>query len=127
MNNKMIRVGPTAIGTSGAVTCVATPGTVSNVAGVGTVGTAISNLYYIFRHIRIVNTTSSGISVSGFIAASSSGTTAGREFFGSGLSVAANSYQDWYGYLRMDQGEYLNFFGGGAGLTIDGEGEVGVQ
>lgn len=124
MNNKMIRIGPTAIGTSGAVTCLASPGNISN--GLGS-GTTISNLYYVLRHIRIVNTTTSGISTSGFIGATSTATTAGKEFMGGGLSVAANSYQDWYGYLRIDNGEFLNFFGGSAGLTAVGEGEVGVQ
>lgn len=124
MNNKMIRVGPTALGTSGAVTCLASPGNISN--GLGG-GTTIGNLYYIIRHVRILNTTASGIAVSGFIGATSSATTAGKEFFGSGLSIAANSYQDYYGYTRLDNGDFLNFFGANAGLTAIAEGEVGVQ
>lgn len=124
MNNKMVRFGPTALGTSGAVSCLASPGNISN--GQGT-GTTVSNLYYIIRHIRILNTTTSGVAVSGFIGANSTATTSGKEFFGSGLSVAANSYQDWYGYLRIDNGEFLNFFGAASGLTANGEGEVGVQ
>lgn len=125
MNNKTIRIGPTALGTSGTASiCVASPGNISN--GLGT-GTTVAKLYYIIRHIRILNTTASGISVSGFIDTTSGGKTAGLEFFGSGLSVAANSYQDFYGYLRLDNGDFLNFFGGTAGLTAEAEGEVGVQ
>jgi hypothetical protein len=43
------------------------------------------------------------------------------------LSVAANSYVDWYGMVPLDTTDFLV---GGAGtataLTISGEGEIGL-
>jgi hypothetical protein len=44
------------------------------------------------------------------------------------LSVAANSYIDWYGALRLDAADFL--VGGASAatsLSIEGEGEVGVS
>jgi hypothetical protein len=52
---------------------------------------------------------------------------AGTEVIAQATSVAANSYIDWYGQLRLDVADFLV---GGAGtataLTIQGEGEIGV-
>jgi hypothetical protein len=56
------------------------------------------------------------------------GYAAGTEFAWQGLSVAANSYVDWYGLLRLDSGDFLV---GGAGtataLTWQAEGEIGIS
>ena len=53
--------------------------------------------------------------------------TAGTEFMGIAQSVAANSYVDWYGMVRLDTADFLV---GGAGtataLTLEGEGEIGI-
>ena len=53
--------------------------------------------------------------------------TAGTEVIGTATSVAANSYVDWYGALRLDAADFL--VGGASAntsLTIQGEGEIGV-
>lgn len=130
MNNKLIRFGPSAISVT--VTCFISPGTVTGAIPVqngngGGAGTPIVNTYYDIRHIRIVNTTSTQRSVSGFIAGTSTGSGAGQAFLGSGLAIPANDYEDYYGETRIDAGEYMNFIGDSAGLTVEAEGEVGVQ
>jgi hypothetical protein len=53
---------------------------------------------------------------------------AGTEVIGQGLSVAANSFVDWYGAMRLDAADFL--VGGSnttTALSIEGEGEVGVS
>jgi hypothetical protein len=83
--------------------------------------------YIILRHIRIVNKTSSAATFSLYLGATEAN-AAGTEVVGTGLSVAANSAYDWYGYLRIDAADFLV---GGAGtataLTLTGEGEIGVS
>jgi hypothetical protein len=52
---------------------------------------------------------------------------AGTEIIGQACSIAANSYLDWYGALRLDAADFL--VGGasaGTSLSIEGEGEIGV-
>ena len=56
-----------------------------------------------------------------------SANAAGTEFIGTGVSVPANSYVDWYGEARLDAADFL--VGGASAitsLTISGEGEIGV-
>ena len=53
--------------------------------------------------------------------------TTGALNAGTGVSIAANNYVDWYGQMRMDTSDFLV---GGAGtataLTFEAEGEIGV-
>ena len=85
-----------------------------------------TNSYYILRHIRIVNKTASPVAFSGYIGLTG-GSAAGTEFLGTALSVAANSYIDWYGVLRLDVADFLTGLAGAAtSLTIECEGEQGI-
>jgi hypothetical protein len=121
--NKVVHLGPVAL-TNTLTTNIFNPPTLTGGTGVPSNST---NSYYILRHIRIVNKTSSAATFSLWLGGSGNN-TAGTEFMGIGTSVAANSYVDWYGMLRMDTSDYLV---GGAGtstaLTIEAEAEIGVN
>ncbi len=120
MNNKAFRFGPVALSTT-LTTNILNPPTAS-----GGVGAGSSGQYIILRHIRIVNKTTAAATFSLWLGATGAN-TAGTEVIGQALSVPANSFFDWYGYLRVDVADFLV---GGAGtataLTIQGEGEIGV-
>ena len=119
--NKIVRFGPVALGTSAAN--VLNPPTVSGGTGVAGTNTAT---YLIVRHLRIVNKTAATATFSLWIGATG-GSAAGTEFMGTGQSVAANSFIDWYGMLRLDVADFLTGLAGTASaLTIEGEGEIGV-
>lgn len=93
------------------------------------VGIPAQDLYAILRHIRVVNRTANAVTFSLYIGATG-GSLAGTEVIGNGLSVPANSYVDWYGILRLDNGanEYLTgLASAGSSLVIEGEGMLAVS
>jgi hypothetical protein len=93
----------------------------------GGVNSGTNALYVVLRHIRIVNKTATPATFSLWIGVTN-GNVAGTEVIGQGLSVPANNFIDWYGYLLLVSTDFLV---GGAGtaaaLTIEGEGEIGVR
>lgn len=120
--NKIIRMGPVAM-SSTLTTNIMNPPTLTG--GTGLAGTNTAS-YLIVRHIRIVNKTAGAVTFSLYIGATGAN-TAGTEFMGLGTSVAANSYVDWYGMLRLDTADFL--VGGASAatsLTFQAEGEIGV-
>jgi hypothetical protein len=121
--NKNVRIGPVALTTT-LTTNILNPQTLTG--GVSAGGTANTNTYLLLRHIRISNKTAGAVTFSLWIGATGAN-TAGTEFMGTGQSIAANSYVDWYGAVRLDVADFLV---GGAGtttaLTLEGEGEIGV-
>lgn len=120
-SNKILRFGPVALGAS--VANIINPPTLTG--GTGLAGTN-TNTYVILRHIRVVNKTGTAATFSLFVGASGA-SAAGSEFFGNGLSVAANSYVDWYGLLRLDTTDYLTgSASAGTTLTLESEGEIGI-
>jgi hypothetical protein len=120
--NKLIRFGPVALATTLTTNIVNT--NVTSLAG--PVGITVTQPYVIWRHIRISNKTGTAATFSLWLGATGAN-AAGTEVIGTGVSVPANSYVDWYGALRMDAADFLV---GGAGttlaLTIEGEGEIGL-
>ena|SRR5258707_7934129 len=120
--NKIIRFGPVALTTT--LTTNILNGTITSLAG--PVGITLTQTYFIWRHMRIVNKTGSAATFSLYLGLTGAN-TAGTEFIGTALSVAANSAFDWYGMIRMDVADFLV---GGSGtataLTLEGEGEVGL-
>jgi len=122
--NKTIRIGPLALTTTLTTDILNPPTLTGGVMPAG--GTGNTGTYIILRHIRISNKTGSAATFSLWLGATG-GNTAGTEVIGTGQSVAANSYIDWYGMLRIDT---TNFLVGGAGtttaLTLEAEGEIGV-
>lgn len=123
MQNKAVRFGPVAL-SSTLTTNILNPGTTTG--GVGMPATS-TNLYYIIKHVRIVNKTGSAATCSFWLGATGAN-AAGTEVIGQALSVAANSYVDWYGVLTLDIADFLV---GGAGtataLSFEAEGEVGIR
>lgn len=121
--NKISRFGPVALTTT-LTTNILNPKTLTG--GVSPGGTSNSNTYIILRHIRINNKTASAATFSLWIGATGAN-TAGTEFIGIGQSVAANSYVDWYGAVRLDVADFL--VGGSdtaTALTFEAEGEIGI-
>jgi hypothetical protein len=121
--NKIIRVGPVALTTT-LTTNILNPQTLTG--GVSAGGTSNTATYLILRHIRISNKTASAATFSLYIGATGAN-TAGTEFIGTAQSIAANSYVDWYGMVRLDTADFL--VGGSnttTALTLEGEGEIGI-
>lgn len=119
--NKIIRIGPVAL-TATLTTNILNPA-ITSLAG--PTGMTATQPYLILRHIRIVNKTAGAVTFSLYIGATGAN-TAGTEFMGTAQSVAANSYVDWYGAVRLDSTDYL--VGGasaGTSLTLQAEGEIG--
>jgi hypothetical protein len=120
MQNKTFRFGPIAL-TNTLTTNLLNPPTAT-----GGVNGGSSPMYIILKHVRIVNKTAGAVTCSFWLGATG-GNAAGTEVIGQGLSVAANSYVDWYGALRLDSTDFL--VGGASAatsLSIQGEGEIGV-
>jgi hypothetical protein len=120
MQNKKFRFGPIALVTT-TTTNILNPPTAT-----GGVNGGSSAQYIILNHIRIVSKTNVATNVSLYLGATGAN-AAGTEVIGNGLSVAANSYIDWYGLMRLDSTDFL--VGGAsanASLVIQGEGEIGV-
>ena len=120
-SNKTFRFGPVALTTT-LTTNILNPPTAT-----GGVNGGSSAQYIVLRHVRIVNKTTSAATFSLWLGATGAN-TAGTEVIGQALAVAANSFLDWYGMMRLDSADFLV---GGAGtataLSIQGEGEIGVS
>jgi hypothetical protein len=120
MNNKAFRFGPVALTTT-LTTNILNPPTTTGGTNAGS-----SSQYIILRHIRVVNKTGSAANFSLWLGATGAN-AAGTEVIGQALSVPANSFIDWFGFLRIDAADFLV---GGSGtataLSIQGEGEIGV-
>lgn len=130
--NKTFRFGPIALTTTTTTNLLNPPTATGGVNG------GASAQYIILRHVRIVNKTNAAAFAAlwlGATGANTAGTeviaggaaTAGALNANTGVSVAANSYIDWYGLLRLDSTDFL--VGGtntATALTIEGEGEIGV-
>lgn len=118
--NKTFRFGPIAL-TNTLTTNLLNPPTATG----GTNGGS-SSQYIILKHVRIVNKTAGAVTCSFWLGATG-GNAAGTEVIAQATSVAANSYIDWYGQLRLDAADFL--VGGASAntsLSIQGEGEIGV-
>lgn len=119
-SNKAFRFGPTALTNTYTTNILNPPATT------GGVGAGTPNTYLVLRHIRIVNKTGGAVTFRLWIGATGAN-AAGTEVIGYDRSIAANSYEDWYGALRLDAADFL--VGGASAatsLTIEGEGEIGV-
>ena len=120
-NNKLQTFGP-----------VAVPAAAGNLvapaaAGAGAVGYTATATYIILRHIRIVNKDASARTFSGYLGATG-GSAAGTEFIGTGLSIPANSFVDWYGAVRLEgtNGFFTGLASAVTTLVLTAEGEVGL-
>lgn len=121
--NKLFRLGPVALTTT-YTTNILNPGTTTG--GVASTSAPYDKLRILLKHVRITNKTGSAATFRLWIGATGAN-AAGTEFLGYDLSVAANSYIDWYGMVPIDTTDFLV---GGAGtataLTLEAEGEIGL-
>lgn len=119
--NKQLTFGPVALTTT-LTTNVLNPPTLT-----GGVGGVAGNCYFLLKHARITNKTGSAATFSFWLGATG-GNVAGTEVIGQAVSVPANSYVDWNGYMTIDTTQFLV---GGSGtataLTFEAEGEVGIR
>jgi len=121
MQNSPFRFGPVELSTV-LTTNILNPPTTTGGVGAGT-----PNAYIILKHIRWVNKTALPATFSHWLGASAANAV-GSEVIGIGFPVAANSAYDWFGYLKIKSTEFLvGGSGTAASLTIEGEGEIGVE
>ena len=119
--NKPIRFGPAYLASS-ATNVIVVP-TLSGGTGLGDTN---SNCYLIIKHVRLVNKTAGAVTASLYIGLTG-GSAGGTEFMVNATSIAANSYVDWYGALRLEPADFLSgLAGAGSSITFQGEGEIGV-
>lgn len=121
MQNKNFRFGPIAL------TNVLTTNLLNPPTAAGGVNGGASSQYIILKHARILNKTAGAATFSFWLGATGAN-AAGTEVIGTGKSVPANDYIDWFGLLRLDAADFL--VGGASALTtltIQGEGEIGVS
>lgn len=123
MQNKIITMGPVALTTT-LTTNILNPATTTG--GVSAGGTTYANTYILVRHIHVSNKTTAAATFSLWKGATGAN-AAGTEFIGTGVSVPANSYLDFYGVWRFDVTDFL--VGGASAataLTLEMEGEIGL-
>lgn len=93
----------------------------------GPTGYTQTQPYIVLKHIRLQNKTASAVTVTLYKGATG-GSTGGTEFAFGAVSIAANSYVDWYGQARFDSADYLTGIAGTASaVTITMEGEIGLS
>ena len=129
--NKLVTFGPVSLTTT-TTTNIFNPPTLTG--GTGLTGTNTAT-YAIIRHIRVVNTTTGALSCARWkgttgintqTASFALGGIAAAGALTNGVSIAAGSYVDVYGAFRFDSADFLVGGASAAGLTIEGEGELGV-
>lgn len=133
--NKTIRFGPVALTTTTTTNIINT--NVTSLAG--PVGFTMTQPYIIIRHIRIVNKTATAANCAFWLGATGANTagteviaggtaTAGALDANRGVTIAGQSFLDWFGLLRMDSADFL--VGGASAattLTFEAEGEIGLS
>ena len=122
--NKTMKFGPIAL-TATLTTNILNGGA----AGAGAVGITVSAPYLLLKRIRITNKTAGAVTFSLWLGGTNNN-DAGKEFIGTGLSIAANSAYDWTSAsgVRMESTDFL--VGGASAdtsLTIQGELEIGIS
>lgn len=124
MQNRPARFGPAAMATAVAnlLNCALT----SNSGPVGISSPASLALYLLITHIRLVNTAASAATASLFIGTTATSATAAAFAF-NGYSIAANSYVDWYGRVRLDAADYLTGLASAVTVVWQAEGEIGIN
>ena len=109
-----------------ALTTVLTTNILNPPAASGGVNGGASPQYILLKHIRIVNKTTSAITVS-FWKGATGANVAGTEVIGTALSIPANTPYDYWGLMRLDVADFL--VGGcntATAASNQGEGVIGV-
>lgn len=122
MQNTPFRFGPVAL-TNTYTTNILNPPTTTGGVGAGT-----PNTYILLTHIRVVEVAGTGGTIRLYIGATGANAAGTEAFFAKNQAVASASVIDWYGRLKLKVADFLV---GGASvattLTIEGEGEIGLE
>lgn len=127
-SNKIFNSQPAYIATAGMTTaCNLFNCSVTTLTPQG-IGFTATQPYAIQKHIRVSNQlTTSAINVSLYKGTSLT-TAAGAQFALTSVSIAAQSYVDWYGQARFDSGDYLTGLSSlPLAAVINMEGEIGLS
>ncbi len=93
----------------------------------GPVGFTMTQPYLIVKHVRITNKDTSAHSVT-FYKGATGGSTGGTEVFFANYSLAAQSFQDWYGSLRVDAADFITGIAAVASqIGVEFDCEIGVS
>lgn len=131
MQNKPFRFGPQNVPNS-ATTILNAPTIDGGVVNGSTFpGTNYEHCYILITHVRVVNTTASSVTISAAINPVAATVTAPTAFawYASPIpaTTSGTNWLDWYGRVRVDTDDFLNAISSVAsGITIEGEGEIGV-
>lgn len=90
----------------------------------GPVGYTQKQPYLLIKHIRAINPTGSPIALTLYKGATGA-SAAGSQYAFPGISIAENSYQDYYSEDRFDATDFLTGIGNGIVLNIAAE--IGVS
>ena len=119
-SNRQFSFGPVAL------TTTLTTNILNPAAGSAGVNAPTGNNYMVVRYIRVVNKTTSAVTVSLWLGATGAN-AAGTEVLWQATSVPANSYIESFAPIRIDSTQFL--VGGASAntsLSIEGTGEIGV-
>lgn len=122
--NKIIRFGPVPL------TTTLTTNLINPALGslAGPLGFTMTQPYVMVKHLRVINKTTAALSFSLWLGATGAN-GAGTEVIGQGKSVSPNDAYDWYPNpsLRLDAADFLVGGANALGLTLEGEGEIGIS
>ena len=93
----------------------------------GPVGFTMTQPYLVIKHVRITNKDSAAHTLT-FWKGATGGSAGGKEVFWGSYSLAANSYQDWYGQMRVDSADFITGSADASQkVTITFDCEIGVS
>jgi hypothetical protein len=121
MQTKILNIPPAFIPSS--VGNLLSPGA----APASAVGYTASAPYIVLRHVRLINIDTSMRTVSMYKGVTG-GSAAGSQVIVGNFQLAAQSYYDWAGILRLDTADFLTGICDVASKVIwNGEGEIGLS
>lgn len=121
MANKKLNIQPLIVSTTvtNLLNCTVTTLTPG---GVGFTG---AQPYVLVKHIRAVNYSSNPLTLTLYKGATGA-SAAGTQFGFPGVTIAANSWSDFYTENRFDSGDYMTGIGSGVGIVLNIAAEIGV-
>ena len=91
------------------------------------VGYTATGPYIVLKHVRVMNVDTAPHVIT-FYKGATGAHTAGTEVMFNNLSIPAQSYFDWVGYLRFDSADFLvGVCDAASKVTWNGEGEIGIS
>jgi hypothetical protein len=120
--NKILNIEPVALSAAAAniLNCAIT-------SLAGPVGYTQTQPYVIVKHVRAVNNDSTAHTAKLFKGATGA-SAVGTEVIFAGTSIAANSFSDWYGQMRLDSSDFLTGLADVANkITLEIDAEIGLS